>query len=81
MDEKKRLGELPKKLKISLLEKGLLTDEALIFAETDMEVDCEFRHRILILTEKNLIIGTNCEKTENLIDFSPFSTKRRKADD
>ena len=81
MDEKKRLGELPKKLKISLVEKGLLTDEALIFAETDMEVDCQFRHRILILTEKNLIIGTNREKTENLIDFSPFSTKHRKADD
>lgn len=81
MDEKKYLGELPEKLKISLLEKGLLTDEALIFAETDMEVDCEFRHRILILTEEALIIGTNREKTENLIDFSPFSTKRRKADD
>ncbi len=81
MDEKKRLGELPEKLKISLLEKGLLTNEVLVFAETDMEVDCEFRHRILILTESSLIIGINREKTENLIDFSPFSTKRRKADD
>ncbi len=81
MDDKKRLGEMPEKLKISLTEKGLLTEDALIFAESDMDTDCTFRHRILILTEKSFVIGTNRKKTENLIDFSPFSTKHRKADD
>lgn len=81
MEEKKFLGELPEKLKLCLTEKGLLTDEVLIFAETDMDVSCEFRHRILILTEKSLIIGSHKEKTENLIDCSPFATKRRNADD
>ncbi len=81
MDERKSLGELPEKLRLSLTEKGILKKDALIFAEADMDISCEFRHRILILTEDELIIGTSREKAENLIDYSPFSTKKRKAED
>ena len=81
MDEKKYLGELPNKLKSSLTEKGILKDNVLIFAEADMDTDCSFRHRVLILTETVLIIGKARQKTENLIDCSPFSTLKRKADD
>ena len=62
MKNKRPLFEIPEQLNKVLTDSGLLCSKPLVFAEADMDVSCEFRPHILLLTEKTLIHG----KSKNL---------------
>ena len=57
MKNRKLLGEMPGDLNEALKKSGLSVKEALAIAEADMDVGCDFRRHILVLTEKSLIHG------------------------
>ena len=78
MNERRWLNTLPKQLETILKEQELLDDKVLIYAEADMETECEFRHHILVLTENGLILGKNRNPLENLIKNVPDSKKEHK---
>ncbi len=80
MNERKWLNSLPEKLEASLQEKGLLGDKTLIYAEADMETECEFRHHILVLTEGVLIFGQDRSLMKDLVKNGPNSKREREWD-
>ena len=77
LKEQLKLSEMPKKLKALLEERGMLSSDVLIYAEADMDVSCEFRHHVIILTEGALINGRRRTLTPDLTENKP-SVKRER---
>lgn len=77
MADRKAIYELPESLKVVLDDKKLITGRLLIFAEADMDADCEFRDHFLLLTENELIHGSSLVKTD---DRAMTGIKRAEAD-
>lgn len=71
------LSLMPEKLNKLLSEKDLLCGKTLIFAEADMNMQCEFKHHVLILTDKALIIGTANQITPELVKNVPSPKRER----
>lgn len=63
MSERKLLSEMPEKLKTALESAGISTEDILVFADADMDVSCEFRSHVLLLSKKSLIHGASAEVT------------------
>ena len=51
------VAEMPKELEKHLNAKNLITGKVLVFAAADMDVNCEIRKNVLILTENEFIHG------------------------
>lgn len=69
---------MPERLK-SLLQSNTAfdPDEVLIFAESDMDTECNFRHGVLILTLNTLTIGVCGEVSNSPSSDKPDSTRER----
>ncbi len=78
MNERKPLSQMPEKLNKILTEKGLIEGKALIYAEADMSLGCEFLHHVLILTDKALTVGIAPEVTTELVRNAPSPKRERK---
>lgn len=57
VEERVSVAEMPKELEELLKSKNLITGKTLAFAAADMDVNCDIRKNVLILTEKELIHG------------------------
>ncbi|MBQ5910544.1 MAG: ABC transporter ATP-binding protein [Clostridia bacterium] len=78
MSEKRPLSEMPESLKQLVDTKKLLGSKLLVFAEADMNTNCEFCRFVLLLTKTALIVGTNnklgfADPNKKETDFSEFS--------
>ena len=78
MVEQIALAEMPKKLKEIIDSLELAEGKALIYAEADMDLDCEFRHHVLLLCEKGLLVGTDSELVEEIVKNKPSVKRERK---
>ena len=58
MEKRSSVAEMPKELEEHLKSKNLITGKALVFATADMDVNCDIRKNVLILTENELIYGS-----------------------
>ncbi|MBQ3088015.1 MAG: ATP-binding cassette domain-containing protein [Clostridia bacterium] len=63
MEERVSVAEMPEELENHLKDKNLITGKTLVFASADMDVNCEIRNHVLILTEKELIHGSAVNPT------------------
>ncbi len=77
MNEQKLLSEMPKKLKELIEERNLTEGKPLVFAEADMDLECEFRHHILLLCEKGLLVGTANNITPEIVKNKPSPKRDR----
>ncbi len=57
MQARVSVAEMPKELEKHLNAKNLITGKVLVFAAADMDVNCEIRKNVLILTENEFIHG------------------------
>jgi len=57
VEERVSVAEMPNELEELLKHKNLINGRALVFAKADMDVNCEIRKHVLILTENELIHG------------------------
>lgn len=58
MENRISVAEMPKELENHLKSKNLITGKALVFAAADMDINCDIRKNVLILTENELIHGS-----------------------
>ncbi len=58
MKNRLSVAEMPKELEEQLNSKKLITGRVLVFAAADMDVNCDIRKNVLILTENELIHGS-----------------------
>ncbi len=70
MENRRALSEMPESLKNLAESKNLLTSKLLVFAEADMNADCDFCRFALLLCEDTLIVGT-----DNKTGFTDPDTK------
>ena len=59
MENKRALSEMPKGLEEMVDSKNLLSSRLLVFAEADMNENCDFCRFVLLLLEDSLIVGTD----------------------
>ena len=77
MEKKVALSEMPKGLKELISSKNLLSSEVLVFAEADMNRNCEFCRFVLLLCEDSLIVGKDnklgfADPDKKEIDYGGF---------
>lgn len=64
MENRISVAKMPEELEQHLRSKNLITGKALVFATADMDVNCDIRKHILLLTENELIHGFSPELTD-----------------
>ncbi|MBO5105514.1 MAG: hypothetical protein J6C29_01305, partial [Clostridia bacterium] len=58
MENRLSVAIMPEELKAHLNSKNLITGNILVFAAADMDLNCDIRKIVLILTENELIHGS-----------------------
>jgi len=74
MENRISVAETPQELLEHLQSEKLITGKALVFASADMDVNCDIRKHVLLLTENELIHGFSKELTEERF-FSGYKQK------
>lgn len=64
MKNRRSLGTMPDKLCEAFKNAGIICENPLVVCGADMDVNCEFRRHILVLTETKLIHGFATQRTD-----------------